>query len=393
MVATRRTGLAFVAAAAVLFVVRGVQARRVGGLRSEARLAAMAVLGGLVGWSPELVVSLLEGEAVRPYTEGVVSSHLGAGVRAWESGKSRSIALRAAAQHAAYYPLSSLGLALMFPMVLLGRGRRIDLPAGVRATVGFVTAGAFFLASLSTLHVVRYWFRRDLEKGYDLYPRYLDPLEPVWLLLGFGLACALMGEGRLRRLAPWAAAAGVAAVLSERVIRPRGYRLPWGNAITDRLGWPFDPDRYFLCLCVAVLVVVCGLVWRGLMNRSWVPWAAVALSWGLSAHLVVQWTSHGPPTIRVPEVLVVHPLGTVPAAELAVVLPPSPARVDFYKLAFKTNHRIRFLAEPQLEVWMREHRQGFVVVRRRDRIRVERRLIREVSGWLVYAAAPDEPQR
>jgi len=277
MLATRRTGLAFAAAAAVMFALRFAAARPRGRLREEASLALAAALGGLLGFSPELLVTLMEGP-VKAYSEGVLGSHLGAGLDALGSGKARIIIAASAAQHLSYYALSSLGLAILVPAALLSRPEaRPDLPPGVAQTTLYTGLGALFLAALSTLHVVRYWLRRDLEVGYDLYPRYLDPLEPVWLLLGFGLACAVMRGGRLRGALGGIVATLGLVVIAGEVVRPRGFRLPWPNLVRDRLHWPFDPNWYFTVQCVVVLVLFGLLLVRGRLGRWWVPLLAVAL--------------------------------------------------------------------------------------------------------------------
>ncbi len=379
MVATRRTGLAFVAAGAALLAGRALWAWRTGGdVRDELRWVGFALAGAFVGFAPELIVSALREAPVQAYGEGVATGHLSAATRAIESPRGWGILYRSASQHLLYYPLSSAGLALLVPAALVSRRAGISDP--VRQAVAFVAAGGLALAAMSTLHVVRYWLKRDLERGWDLYPRYLDPMEPVWLLVGFGLACAWAGDARSRRLAiaPWLVGTLVCVYLADRILFPRGGRLPWPLQI-ENLGWPFEGKYFLQALCVLVVVAFAADFARGTAKRTSMLLTAVALSWMLSAHLLVRWARLGLPAPDVPELLTTGPLRDAPTADVAVLIPPEGSREAIYPFGFKTDHRLVFLRAPDLPAWEARHPAGYVLEAAPD----------DAEAWTVRPADED----
>ncbi len=382
MVATRRTGLAFAGAGVAVLAARVVASRGTGRLREELRTAALVGLGALAGLAPELFVTALQGEAVQAYGDGVVGRHLGAGVDAIRRPEVGRIAIQVGAQHLSYFVLSTGGLALLVPVALGKRGAHLS--PGVRAAAWFTALAGLGLALLSTLHVVRYWVRRDLEKGFDLYARYVDPLEPVWVILGFGVACALAGAGRLRATAPWLAAAAITAYSAGGVYRPRGYRLPWPDHVEERLHWPGSPEHFLQVVTFAVLVLLAVALSRRLAERPGALVVVIAVGWLISAHLVVNWVRYGAPNVEIPAVLVEGPLAEAPRADVAVAVGKDRKRKHVYALPFKTDHRISLIEASTAPDWRREHPEGFVVTRAS-----ERRIPRAgdpvtVGDWKVY---------
>lgn len=361
-VATRRTGLALLGALVLLHIGRSLLASRRGRLRHEVDLAGAALSGVVVGLIPELLASILRGGAIRAYSDGVLSTHLGAGVRALGSDLGAQVVFDVTATHIAYYVTSTLAMPLVLLTALAAPSVRQKLDRGALHVVAFTALAAAGLAAASSLHVIRYWLRRNLEAGYDLYPRYLDPMEPGLVLVGFAVAgAALSGDlrARLKRFAPGLLLAAALLLIVLEMARPRGYRLPWPQHVSN-LPFQLGGEWLFTFESAAVLVLFAVLVATRQLGRVGTVALVVLLSWVLSFHLVARWVDKGPPEPPPPVVLTLDSLQVDPTGPVALVM-LSRARDDIYRLSWKSNHDLYIIRCSEIGVWVQAHPEGLLV--------------------------------
>jgi len=388
--ATRRTGIVLIAALVVVFVARAL-ARRSGGLRTDAILAAAAALGVAVGLVPEAVATALHGDALKSYSDGVLGSHLGAGPRALASPRGTAIALDVGATHLVYYVTSTLGMPLILFTALGARRIRDRLDAATLHLAGFTLLATLGLAAASSLHVIRYWLRRDLEAGYDLYPRYLDPMEPGLILVGFALAGATLAgtaKDRLRRYAPALAVTSTLLAAVKTMEFPRGYRLPWPRQISPHVAaeWLFSAEA------LAVLIVFVALVASGWLQRYRTLVLALLVGWLLSTHLVENWIQSGPARPKMPLVLQLDVVKADPTRTLALV-PQKAGRQATYLLSWKTDHDVWIISRDEVEDWVDDHPDGLVLGVQEMPLPLP--VVERYKRWVVYgtgaAASPVAP--
>ena len=134
------------------------------------------------------------------------------------------------------------------------------------------------------------------------------------------------------------------------------------------------------------------LLWsrRGTSWRAWLVGFLIA-SWLIGAG--AGWKRLvSPLPDNVPEVLRVSVLEGDPVAPLAVLVRRTGfASRGYYEPAFRSDHPVWFVrAGKDLSAWLKDHPEGYVLVRRKDGQLKGYRGLRRVAKtdrWLVYAGA------
>jgi len=343
-VGTRRMGLA----AAVGVVAAGFGDRR----------ALWALPGFMLGCLPEVVVSRF-GAGVSAYSGNPAEAHLQWGAKALTSPAGAWLLLRTLARHAGYSLAMTFGAPLLLALVWRERVARFALAAWA-ATVG-----------MASLHIVRYRLRTG-QPGWDLYPRYLDPLEAVLLLA----AIAVGLRGRLPR---WLAATGLAVVvLSAPIARTRGGRLMaagWGGEDVAMWLWP--------AIFAAAVLVAGALATRGRLRWNTLLAGSLLVSVGLSAPSFG--TRFVMPLPAPPRVILEAPVaGAVDRPLLILVARPGPYGRRYLRPAFRSDHRPRFIAPADLAAAVAEQPTAFVLQHRKDPQPRGLRLVAKRGTWWVW---------
>ncbi|MEE2827729.1 MAG: hypothetical protein VX498_00955 [Myxococcota bacterium] len=394
-VCTRRSGLVLPVALALLWSADLVSALR-SGRAGPWRAGLLLCAGGLVGLLPEGLVVWLGGEMIDTYGGNPVKGHLKAAVDSAGSLKDFANGLAITGRHVGYVVTVTFGAPLAIALLLLPRRRAA--PLALRRAGGFILLVAGGLIAMTSLHILR-----DHLKGlvdWDLYPRYLDPLEPSLVVLALLSVAWLVEQGEfaapLRRRFLWAGSAALGVLgwlaLSGPIERARGGHYP----DLDRLeswGLPARLAPYFLLGLATVLVLWWLLIW--LRGRRMV-WSVLAMtlvaSWALGASSGWQRLLHSP-SERLPEVLKADALRERPRAPLAVVVHRSGfAGRGYYLPAFRSDHPVWFVRPgPETRTWIEENPGGYVLVRAGDRKRSPRVPLPRVQSsrsWLIFGPAP-----
>jgi hypothetical protein len=388
--ATRRTGLALPFALTILLAVE-VHRRWRSGDGVDAKPVLGAALGLALGLLPEGLAILMAGESLGTYSDGVVGSHLKAGVRSFRGVEELFLALRVAARHVAYACLSTLALPVLMIAVLTSPSRE-RISHAARQTVAFVLSILLALIGMSTLHIVRYWQKNDMERGFDLYPRYIDPAEPSMILVGLAVACLAARafqspQERAQLTARWWWFALGCALLSWTMRRTRGYRLPSQTALDKMNLGPVGP--WLFLVGTLVVLALFRWLWRsGRLHHVGVAVLVVVMSWTISAHIPHNWKRERKSGQLARSVFGLDALQSSPRAPIAVpVVAPSSRRV-YYSFAFRSDHDIRFLHPSELNSWMEEHPTGFVLTRD-DELQLPWSPSGTSGQWTIYPSAPD----
>lgn len=384
-VATRRMGVVVPIAVAMLVVLDLLQTRDA---RAWTRRLVLLGLGLGAGLLPEALASSLHGDSISPYSEGAAGSHLKAGLTALETERGQRLAMRVAGAQIAWPLLTTAAAPLLVAIAWLDRRTAPVRPptptARVYAFTLLTLAGS---TALTVLHILRYRLGTG-NRGWDLYPRYLDPHELPLLAVGVVAVAALVARGA-RNWRPLAWGAGVLGLVSMagQVARTRGGRMippvslqADGGLVGEIALWLIPGGAAAWCL-----LALLGIGLPPLRRRlSPVLWLACALSagWLVSAHMPTRLVRGHRPTTT-PAVLKAPALTSNPRAPLGVVVyRPGPYGRGYYEPAFRSDHPVWFLAPDEATAWAAAHPDGFVLLHPDDKRSppgLER--IGRVAGW------------
>jgi len=357
---------------------------------------------------PEAAMTALYGGFITPYTGAGGSSaaveHLAAVPGSLSGLGALKLALQTTARHVSYVVFTTGGAPVLIA-VYLWRARHSADDEGVRRTLGLTAYLALGVTALTVLHILRYRLRKDGFKGWDLYPRYVDPLEMLLVLSGALAAWRLLVEGavaealagarsrwaRLKPFLPWAALYGLAVAAGTYVTRVRGGRM---RSAKHWLETEIGTAGAYLFPTLGAIVFLGLIVWwintrdaaRGRRRWWWPVAVAVVVSWGISTHSwVPRLLRDAPPDGRT-GVLKAVDLDFAPDTPLAVVVyESSPKGRPYYQAGFRSDHEVFWIGPDEARAWLREHRGGAVLVRRRDP-QIHLPLVRAGKHWSVQSA-------
>lgn len=376
-ITTRRTALVLPVAVGILLAWDLVEDGRTA-VAGAARRGAGLLVGLGLGLTPELVASTLHGTVIQPYSGGVASGHLGAGLQSFGSLHHLGLAIQVSARQLLYLVVATFGAPLLLGALLLDprRPSAERPPKGLERAAAFALWSSIGLAAMTALHILRYSFSVGTAKGWDLYPRYLDPAEVPLLLGAFALCAwhqrygslATWDRGRVLALVrPWLLGAGVLVLVSGPMARPRGGRLSWVDlAESGPLGrgaaWLFP------VFCALTLWAVLGLA------ASKLRWGrarglAVAVLWGwlLSPQVPWGWVTVGRASSSLPAVLQAEPVARDPRRPLGVLVPSASAfHRKYYEPAFRSDHPLWFLRPVERDAWVEAYPEGLLLIRKGD---------------------------
>jgi len=359
--------------------------------------AVLMALGLAVGLAPDLIADLLHGATVQPYGEGAAKSHLNAGLRALKGFETAGLMTRIALRHVSYLCAATLGAPIVIGALLTRWGQpRAPLPlTRSMQLLTWITVGSI---GLTTLHMTRYWLRPGYT-GWDLYPRYVDPVEPALLICGLLAATWLLANrpsgtwrARLLPVMPWLGLAVLGFLASGPLDKTRGGRILRTpelskrlNGLSEGLGdlapWLF----VFFGLCLLVL-----WAWRhshGKTNGLQHLALAVVVSWGISYHSPLSRLMHEP---KQPKILLATSLVESPRADLAVVvLRPGASSRKYYEPAFRSDHQVWFIRRDQIRAWSEAHPKGYLLWLKGDPPLKGLDLRQRSAEWLIYRASPE----
>jgi hypothetical protein len=393
-VSTRRMGLVVPAAVVAVLVLDArlllsdrPPGSRIDALRPHALLVVGLGAGIAIGLLPELLAGALHGGTVATYGRGNTLGHLSAVTSAATSPVVLLLFIQILLRHLAYLGMSTLGAPVLLLVVLVGLRGRSSLDRATHRTFVFVGALVLGLATLTTMHIVRWMVSHWGKTEWGLYPRYMDPMEQGLTLVGFAIAVHLWErkETSIRLILPFAALQLGLSVLAGPFARPRGGRLPNLNRLAamglDGLGqWSF------VGLCVVVLGLCTLWWWKGRPASLATLVLTIVLTWTLSMHSwhrrVFDLTEYAPPAVLRMDALQAHP-----DAPLAVIVYKAGSRSRaYYEPAFRSDHPVSWVQRgEELDSWCAAHPDGFVLRRKRDRPGPKLPKRGQVKGWTVYA--------
>lgn len=400
-VCTRRTGLVLPVALGMLWLADVLAARRDGaGIPWR---AGLAMAGGFVlGLLPEIGVVAVTGEAIVSYGGNPVKGHLKAAVDSASSLQGLVWAFQVTGRHVAYSVILTFGAPLAIILLLLRR--RSPAPLPLRRAAAFALLVVLGLIAMTSLHILRDYLK-DLAY-YDLYPRYVDPPELALVTMGLLSFLWLRSDAaeqsslrqRIGRSSLLAGSVLGVLALTGPLQLSRGGHYP-KLATIESWGLPPWLAGYFLLLVGVVALAAWVATWS-LRSRLFVVPLVLSLlaSWSIGAPGAAT-RLFSDPGDRRPRVLQLAPLEREAQAPLAIVVHrPGRAGRYYYEPAFRSDHPVWFVGpRGQLEEWLREHPQGFVLVYKRDRKRKrsgDLQLVSRGRKWLVYrsSAAVDPPR-
>lgn len=408
-ITTRRTALVM-PVAITLLLLQDLWEGRGKAIRPTTLRAAALLLGGAVGLSPEWIASHLHGGHITPYSEGVAANHMSAVTDAVRGWSQLLLALRVSARQLAYLNFVTLGAPLVLGLLLVGRRAELRprLPEAVQRVGAFVLWLALGLAALSSMHILRYWFSVWPRAGWDVYPRYLDPVEVplvagAALVAGWALkeATAETAEGGhwSRRALPWFGWGALLAMIPGPTLRPRGGRLSWIDVLIDHWPRPAAAMAFFV-VCLAV-VALSLWVWR---RGRWSSWRgaglAALLSWLIVPQTLWVWLRNGFEVPPPPALLRHKDLLADPDRPLAVVVAKVGAfSRHYYEPAFRSDHPVWFLSKDEVAPWLREKPDGYVLTFKGDptpggspRARIGSWRLWDAARWTATGARPESTQ-
>ena len=392
-VSTRRMALVLPLTLGLLLVHDLVAALREGTRLPWRRSLALAV-GFACGLVPEWIGVALHGDALQPYGESSALSHL----KASGGGLRFLVTLQTAGRHIAYLCAVTLGMPMMLALVAVDPGLRRREARPLARTLGFVGYAGLGVVTLTSLHIVRYTFKVGFDRGWHLYPRYVDPLDLALVAVGIAAAAWVLSRGhladsdarqRLLALVPWLIVAVAVTLAAGPLLRSRGGRLP-SMKILEGIG--LGPVAPWVFAAFGVLVLGLALwLWRGGRTAGVATVIlAATLSWCVSAHSVYFRVLAPSQRDPAPAILRTPALEADPRAPVAVVVGRVGAYSrQYYEPAFRSDHPVWFVRGDEVESWVDEHPEGLVLVLRGDPAPPLRRVAR-AGGWRAYASPPVE---
>ncbi len=394
-VSTRRMALVLPLTLGLLMLHDLVAALREGTRLPWRRVVALAIGFGC-GLLPEVAGAALHGEMLQPYGESSALSHLKAGGGALRL----AVTAQTAGRHLAYLCAVTLGMPLILALVALDPGLRRPEARPLARTVGFVGYAALGMVGLTSLHIVRYTFKVGFDRGWHLYPRYVDPLDLGLVVVGVAGAAWLMTHGRfsgadarqrLLALVPWSIVAIGLTLAAGPLLRSRGGRLP-SMKILQGIGLGPVAPWVFAAFCLVVIGL--ALWWWRSGRTATVTTVVLAslLSWTVSTHSVYSRALAHSKRDPAPAILRTAPLEQDPRAPVAVMVGEVGAYSrKYYEPAFRSDHPVWFVAPGEVVSWVDEHPGGLVLVLQGDAAPPLRRVAR-AGGWRAYAPlAQEEP--
>ena len=395
-VCTRKMGLVLPLALGVVLLIDVLAWIRGRGPNPLGRAALMG-LGLAVGLAPDHIADALHGAQVLPYGEGAASSHLSAGLRAAASLDTAFLMTQIGLRHVAYIAAATLGA----PLVIGAAMTRMQAPKPplalqrVMELVALVTAGSI---AMTTLHMTRYWLR-PARVGWDLYPRYIDPVEPALLLVGLAAAVWLLASrpathwrARVLPVVPWFGLAMLGFVLSGPLNRTRGGRLLRTPELEKRLKAMVDGLEIiapWLFVGIGALLLIWWLRRHATERTGRLTHLAlaVAVSWAISFHSPLSRLMHPP---RTPAIMSATSLLDSPRAHLAVVVQkPGASSREYYEPAFRSDHQVWFISKKEIGAWTKAHPAGYVLYLKGDPKLTGLDLRQRQARWLIYRASPE----
>jgi len=373
-VTLRRTALVLPLALGILWTLDLVSSlRRRDPIPWKAGVALL--VGGSVGLFPELL-SDQSGGTVNAYSGNVTGGHLGAASSAFTSVEHLLLAVKTTAQQGSWMIWSTACAPLVIATMLL-RGWR-DAPLALRRTGSLVLLTGAGLVAMTSLHMLRYRYDFPDRRGWDLYPRYLDPMEPALVALAILSAAWLLLSKRdteshwIVGRAPELLALGSLVLLSlgGRMALARGGRVPPPSRFIA-YGWPEGLMPWVFLIGGTATLALWLVLWRaGRLGPLGVLLFAVVVSQGsISTSTWGRLTTRG--ADQAPEVFQLDAIREHPAAPVAVVVHrPGYRGRRYYEPAFRSDHPV-FFVKPGKEAmdWAKVHPDGFVLVLRRDQKR------------------------
>ena len=392
-VSTRRMALVLPLTLGLLLVHDLVAAVREGTRLPWRRTLALAIGFGC-GLLPEVVGAALHGEMLQPYGESSALSHIKAGGGALRL----AVTAQTAGRHIAYLCAVTLGMPLVLALVALDPGLRRPEARPLARTVGFVGYAGLGMVALTSLHIVRYTFKVGFDRGWHLYPRYVDPLDLALVAVGVAGAAWLSTHGRFRdtgarrrllAVVPWSVVAAGMALAAGPLLRSRGGRLP-SMKILQGIGLGPVAPWLFAAFCLLVI----GLAlwwWRGGRTATVATVVLAALlSWTVSTHSVYFRVLAPSTRDPAPAILRTPPLQKDPRAPVAVMVGQVGAYSrKYYEPAFRSDHPVWFIAPREVSAWVDAHPGGLVLVVQGDAAPPLRRVAR-AGGWRAYAPPMEE---
>ena len=153
-------------------------------------------------------------------------------------------------------------------------------------------------------------------------------------------------------------------------------------------------------VCIAVLAAWAAWWWRGRPAGVGTVLLAIVASWTLT--LDSGWRRlSGVSSYEPPAVLSLEVLTKSPRAPLAVVVyKRGHGSRPYYEPAFRSEHPLRFVQPgPELREWIQQHPEGFVLLRKKDRMETPStgvRTVAETRNWLVQqgpSIGADRPRK
>ena len=379
---TRRTALVLPAAFGLLALVDVVQARCMG-RKAEWRSGVAWALGFAVGLLPEAVASSIAGGAIDPYGGPTAGRHLQAGFQAFASPANLSLAAQYSIRHVGWLAWSTAGAPLLLLAALLHRRRPPRAEARAAGLALLIGGG---LAAMTVLHMLRFNFKRPTHPGWDLYPRYVDPSEPL-LVAAAVLVAAWLVASRERIGARLASGLGLGSAALLLVVgsmdRVRGGRLPKVELLDAVMPAAVSPWAFALT-GAAVLLLWSAVASRRALRPAGVLAAALVVSWLVSLHHPVLKLGD-PADDPSHRVLRLNALQQEPRAPLGVLVPqPGHDSRKYYEPAFRSDHVVRWLRPEEVVPWARSHPEGFVLIRGKDEAPAGLERLGRAQQWRVY---------
>lgn len=392
-VSTRRMALVLPLTLALLWVHDLVASLREGTRLPWRRTLVLAV-GFTVGLLPEVIGAALHGDALQPYGESSALSHLKAGGGALRL----AVTVQTAGRHIAYLCAVTLGMPLVLALVALDPGLRRPAARPLARTLGFVGYAGLGMVGLTSLHIVRYTFKVGFDRGWHLYPRYVDPLDLALVVVGIAGAAWLLTSGRfsgadarerLLAMVPWSIVAVGLSLAAGPLLRSRGGRLP-SMKILQGIG--LGPVAPWLFAAFCLLVIALALWWwrRGRTATVATVVLAALLSWTVSTHSVYFRALAPSKRDPAPAILRTPPLEQDPRAPVAVLVGETGAYSrKYYEPAFRSDHPVWFVMPGEVDAWVDAHPDGLVLVLQGDAAPPLKRVAR-AGGWRAYVSPAEE---
>jgi hypothetical protein len=361
--------------------------------RKQLKCGAWGLVGIGIGFFPDYLALFFREDALRSYPN-YAATYAETGVRSVVSLSRAWITLQTLARQFAYLALITFAAPAVLCAFLLSRGEACRSPEALplRRTAALLGLVALGTATLSTLHIVRHVFNKSLASGYSVYPRYLDTLElpliAVAVAAGVWMKRDPSGSGDRWRSVPLClAATALLGALAGPWYRTRAGRLP-SAAVLEM--WGLGPISVsFLALALLAVTLLALAWWRsGRYGTVGTVLVAVLLSWTLSLATPIAWATRGfqghPPA----RILSHEQVNAVPDAPLCVPVGRRGSR-RYYELAFRSDHPVFFVRPAHVLRCAKQHPDGWVIARKRDRWRPPFRPKAEASDlrWYGWRAA------